>query len=34
MHTIHFIEVFTEVFTFGVDYFEHCGNKEKERNFI
>lgn len=30
-HIFHFTEAFTETFTFGVDSFEHCGNKEKER---
>lgn len=30
-YTFHFTEAFTEMFTFGVDCFEHCGNKEKER---
>lgn len=30
-HTFHFTEAFTETFAFGVDSFEHCGNKEKER---
>lgn len=31
--TFHFVEVFTELFTSGVDNLEHCGNKDKEKHF-